>query len=310
MLTTYFVRILTVVLCVFFAGFLPFISSCKKSPSQPPVGNSNTQAAKQTAPEPKPEATKVPAQPATKPAEQTTTAPQADTTTVKTTTPETKTQVIASETKQIPAPAAAVPAAANADLVPIDFNLPKAMFVGTPLNSQMENLEKPLGKPRPPFLAPAGTKNVALNKPVTGSDSWPLVGKLNLITDGDKSAADGHYVELAPFKQYVTMDLGAKYEIYAILVWHYHMQARVYMDVIVQVADDPNFTENLKTLFNNDIKNSSELGAGKDMNYTETNEGKLIDAKGVKARYVRLYSSGNNENDFNHYIEVEVYGKP
>jgi len=33
-----------------------------------------------------------------------------------------------------------------------------------------------------------------------------------------------------------------------------------------------------------------------------------IDTKGVKGRYVRLYSAGNNENKQNHYIEVEVFG--
>jgi len=46
------------------------------------------------------------------------------------------------------------------------------------------------------------------------------------------------------------------------------------------------------------------------MHYTETNEGKLIDTKGVRARYVRLHSRGNTSNDLNHYIEVAVYGKP
>ena len=66
----------------------------------------------------------------------------------------------------------------------------------------------------------------------------------------------------------------------------------------------------VRTLFNNDIDNSAGLGVGKDMHYTETHEGKLIDAKGARARYVRLYSNGNNGSDLNHYIEVEVYGKP
>ena len=46
------------------------------------------------------------------------------------------------------------------------------------------------------------------------------------------------------------------------------------------------------------------------MPYVETNEGKLIDAKGAKGRYVRLYSMGNNSNDQNHYLEVEVFGRP
>ena len=52
------------------------------------------------------------------------------------------------------------------------------------------------------------------------------------------------------------------------------------------------------------------LGAGKDKNYVETSEGKLIDAKGVVGRYVRCYSNGNSANDLNNYIEVEVYGTP
>jgi hypothetical protein len=46
------------------------------------------------------------------------------------------------------------------------------------------------------------------------------------------------------------------------------------------------------------------------MNYVETAEGKLVDAKGSRARYVRLYSRGNSANDLNHYVEVEVFGRP
>ena len=52
------------------------------------------------------------------------------------------------------------------------------------------------------------------------------------------------------------------------------------------------------------------MGLGKDKNYVETSEGRLVDAKGSQARYLRLYSNGSNANDMNHYIEVEVYGKP
>jgi hypothetical protein len=196
------------------------------------------------------------------------------------------------------------------ELVPIDIKLPKPMFVGTPQNISVSNLEKPLGRPRPPFLAPVGTKNVALAKSVISSDEEPIIGEIEMITDGDREAADGSYVELGPFLQNVTIDLGAEYDIYAILLWHYHKQPRVYFDVVVQVADDPDFITNVKTLFNNDIDNSSGLGSGSDMHYVETAEGKLIDARGVRARYVRLYSNGNSSNELNHYIEVEVFGKP
>ncbi len=195
-------------------------------------------------------------------------------------------------------------------LAPLNIKLPKPMFVGTPQDTMVPNLEKPLGKARPPFLAPIGTTNVALGKPVTSSDEEPIIGEIDYITDGDKEAADGRYVELGPLLQHVTIDLEAMHEIYAIVIWHYHKQAVVYFDVVVQFADDADFITNVRTLFNNDIDNSAGLGVGTDMYYTETNEGKLIDAKGVKARYARLYSKGSTKDDLNHYIEVEVYAKP
>ncbi len=195
-------------------------------------------------------------------------------------------------------------------LVPIEIKLPKPMFIGTPQNLNVPNLEKPLGKPRPPFLAPVGTKNVALGKPVTSSDEEPIIGEIEMITDGDKEAGDGHYVELGPFTQYVTIDLGAVHNIYAVVLWHFHKQPRVYFDVIVQLSNDKDFINGVTTIFNNDHDNSSGLGVGKDKNYIETAEGKLIDARGIQARYVRCYSNGNSNNDLNHYIEVEVYGKP
>lgn len=195
------------------------------------------------------------------------------------------------------------------DLVPIEIELPKAMFVGTPTNMNIEKLEKPLGKPRPPFLAPAGVKNVALGKSVASTDDMPIIGEIELITDGDKDADEGYFVELGPFTQHITIDLEKAYDIYAVIVWHFHKQPRVYFDVVVQFADDADFTKNVRTIFNNDLDNSSGQGKGEDWHYVETAEGKLIDAKGEKAQFVRLYSKGNNSNDLNHYIEVAVYGK-
>jgi len=112
------------------------------------------------------------------------------------------------------------------------------MFVGTPQDTKVENLEKPLGKPRPPFLAPEGTVLLSKGKPVSASDEEPIIGDIDYITDGDKEAADGSYVELAPFVQHVTVDLGKESEIYAIVLWHYHKQPRVYYDVVVQLAND------------------------------------------------------------------------
>ena len=110
--------------------------------------------------------------------------------------------------------------------------------------------------------------------------------------------------------QWVQIDLEESAELHGIWLWHFHSQARAYHDVIVQISDDPEFKEGVTTLFNNDYDDSSGLGKGGDNPYVETRFGKLVDAKGTKARYVRLYNAGNTSNSANHYIEVEVYGKP
>lgn len=265
-----FIRVITCLILVFCVLFIP---CCKKSPPEPPSGNSSDQATGETEPQPSDQNTAQVSE-GTQSAQETAAGDEKD------------------------------------DLVPIDIKLPRAVFIGTPQDTRVPNLEKPLGRERPPFLAPEGTKNVAAGKPVSSSDSEPIIGELSYITDGDKEASDGSYVELGPLKQHVTIDLGGLYEIYAVVVWHHHMQAQVYFDVVVQVADDADFIDNVRTVFNNDIDNSAGFGIGKDMHYTETNEGKLVDAKGVKARYVRLYSNGNTSDDLNRYTEVEVYGRP
>jgi hypothetical protein len=192
----------------------------------------------------------------------------------------------------------------------LKLKLPKPMFIGTPTNIKSPNLEPITGKPRPPFYVPVGTKLLSLKRPVTSSDPQPVIGDLSMVTDGEKEGGDGYFIELGPGKQWVQIDLGASYPLWAILVWHYHSQPRVYHDVIVQVSDDKDFLKGVTTVFNNDHDNSSGLGVGKDKEYIEVAEGKLIDPKGAKGRYVRLYSKGNTTNDLNHYVEVEVYGTP
>jgi hypothetical protein len=196
------------------------------------------------------------------------------------------------------------------DQVPLKTELPKPLFVGTPVPVKLTNLEPPRTGKRPDFMVPAGTVNLAKGKKVTASDNDPVVGTLDLVTDGDKAGDEGSWVELGPGKQWVQIDLEKAADIHAIIVWHFHAQARVYLDVVLQVSNDPKFEKDVTTIFNADAANELGLGAGKDLAYIETYEGKLIDAKGVKGRYVRLYSKGNTTNKLNHYIEVEVFGKP
>ncbi|MCP4450325.1 MAG: hypothetical protein GY809_02610, partial [Planctomycetes bacterium] len=195
-------------------------------------------------------------------------------------------------------------------LVPLPITLPKPQFAGTPTNLDgVENLEPPLGRARPAFLAPDDVTNVALDKPVTALMDPPIMGELSQIVDGDKEATEDGLVDLGPMKEWVQIDLESPQEIWAVLFWHFHKQSRVYYDVVVQVADDPDFITNVRTLFNNDIDNSSGLGVGTDKNYIDTSEGKLVDGTQEVAQYVRLYSNENNLNDRSHYLEVEVYGR-
>lgn len=86
-------------------------------------------------------------------------------------------------------------------------------------------------------------------------------------------------------------------------------KTRIYLSAAVAVSEDPDFKGDVKLVFNHDAENLCGCGKGSDSKYFDTNFGKLIDAKGVKGRYVRLYSDGNDGNNLNHYVEVEVFGK-
>lgn len=213
-----------------------------------------------------------------------------------------------------------------AETGPLQISYPKPAYVGTPVV-----LHAPVrGGEGGVVTAPAGTRLLSRGMPVTASDSAPLTGELSYITDGDKSAGEDSVVELAGGLQWVQIDLKDVHRIYAVAVWHFHLQPRVYRDVIVLVSNDPDFksgvlpvTRDVYTgvyfatdprlkagalLFNNDEDNSAGWSAGTDEMYTETNRGLVVSGWGLPARYVRLYANGNTSNGMNHYIEVEVYG--
>jgi hypothetical protein len=138
----------------------------------------------------------------------------------------------------------------------------------------------------------------------------PIWGELKMLVDGDKSYAKNSLVELEEGVQWVQIDLGAEIDVYAVLLWHFHFEKRAYFDLIVQVSNDPEFKNGVTTIFNNDVDNGTGLGKGKDKEYVESNKGRLIDAKGIKCRYLRCYSNGNTSDDKNNYVEIEVFGRP
>ncbi len=190
------------------------------------------------------------------------------------------------------------------------LKLPAPTLKGTPEDLPVgPNLEPLPEKPRAPFLTVKGVKNVALGKPVISSVK-PFSGELSQVTDGKKEAFDYDAVEMKKGSQYVQVDLGEAYTIHAIVMWHDHRYIQVMHDVIVQVSDDPEFKNNVTTVYNNDVDNSSGLGVGTDREYFETHEGRIVEVKGVKGRYVRGYTKGGSLSALNCWQELEVYALP
>ncbi|MBU3664379.1 MAG: discoidin domain-containing protein [Chthoniobacterales bacterium] len=193
--------------------------------------------------------------------------------------------------------------------ISLKTTIPPEKIEGTPIEVKIPNL-KPADTKAPEIQVPAGTELLSKGKPVTASDDFPIIGDLAYVTDGEKDAGEGYFVELANGLQWVQIDLEQEADIQAIWVWHFHSQRRAYHDVVVQISNDPTFASGVTTVFNNDFDNSASLGKGSDAPYIETQYGLLVPVKGVKGRYVRLYTQGNTSNDMNHYIEVEVFGTP
>ena len=66
------------------------------------------------------------------------------------------------------------------DQMALKTDLPKPLFVGTPVPIKLPNLEPARTGKRPDFMVPAGTVNLAKGKKVTASDSDPVIGTLDL----------------------------------------------------------------------------------------------------------------------------------
>ena len=215
---------------------------------------------------------------------------------------------------------ARVAAAKKLGLIKLIEDLPEAKFAGTPAVVPEGTTvdKKTLGKKRNPKFVNKDVRVLSIDKPLTALDDAPLMGDMEYITDGDKDAGDGSYVELEADLMWIQIDLEKEYDLHLIQVWHFHSQPRIYHDVVVQISSDPEFKKNVITVYNNDHDNSAKLGKGTAREYFESNEGKMIDCRvdvkgkqpaGQKARYVRLYSNGSTADDQNHYTEVVVFGK-
>jgi hypothetical protein len=196
-------------------------------------------------------------------------------------------------------------------MVPLLLELPAPAFTSLPKDLPLGPDVEPFpNQPRASLMVPPGLSNVAPRAILSTSDKNATADDLPKITDGDKGTSEQSIVLLRKGTQWVQMDFGSPQEIFAVAIWHAHNAPKIYHDVIVQIGDDAEFVKNFRTIFNNDKDNSSGRGTGKDREYLETYEGKLVNAQGAKGRYLRFYSKGSTESALNEYTEIEVYGRP
>ncbi len=203
-------------------------------------------------------------------------------------------------------------AGVSAEKVAIKFELPPPHSSGTPKEIKSDNLEPDPGpgKLRAPIMVePEFTKKLTTENTKVTTSEEAVTGDNDYVVDGDKTPDATSMLQLPGGLQWVQLDLGAEHTIAAVCVWHDQGDERVYKDVVVQISNDANFAEGVTTIFNNDHDNTAKLGKGKDKEYRERNDGRPMDAKLTKGRYVRCYSNGSTSEPVNNYIEIEVFGK-
>ena len=200
-----------------------------------------------------------------------------------------------------------------AEKVAIKMTLPEPQITGTPKElKDKSNLEadRGMGKLRPPIMVePEYAKKLTTENTKVTTSEEAVTGDNDYVVDGDKTPDATSMLQLPGGLQWVQLDLGAEHTVSAVCVWHDQGDERVYKDVIVQISNDANFVDGVTTIFNNDHDNTAKLGKGKDKEYRERNDGRPMDAKLTKGRYVRCYSNGSTSEPVNNYIEIEVFGK-
>ncbi len=156
-----------------------------------------------------------------------------------------------------------------------------------------------------------GCRLLSHHCPVKVSDP-EILGDPQWITDGVRSSEDGNFVDMAPGKQWMLIDLGASREIHCVWLWLNHKIPWVsYKDVIVQITDQPDApgAPGTVTVLNTDTDGSSGIGKGIDSGWVEDIHGRPITFPPVKGRYVKVWTNGRTSDDVNHFTEVAVYGK-
>ncbi len=134
-------------------------------------------------------------------------------------------------------------------------------------------------------------------KGATFTSSSGAVDK-SLITDGNKSIGSGYLNFGVGDNQYVQADLGEVKKVAEVRAYYYAQDGRYYLNPRVDISDDGTVW---KTVFTSSTSRRVEngiYGAGAII--------PTVMSVNEKARYVRLYTSGNSINTSNHLYELEL----
>lgn len=192
---------------------------------------------------------------------------------------------------------------------------PKPAFISAPWDCKLPNFEKPEAVKKA-FLAPADTRIVSLNKPVTSSTP-PTKGQIEWITDDEAFCGQEgeNTVSFEPLPCWIQIDLGSKHLIDHVWLWHdqgtlaRRLTPEVFEDVIVQLSNDAKFASDVVTVFNSDDDDSCGQGKGTDPTYMDSNHGRGVPAKGQQARYVRIWGGKAYSGGPCRFTEVMVWGR-
>jgi hypothetical protein len=192
---------------------------------------------------------------------------------------------------------------------------PKSVFISSPWDCKLPNFEKPEAVKKA-FLAPADTKIVSLNKPVTSSTP-PTKGQIGWITDDEAFCGQEgeNTVSFETLPCWIQIDLGSKHLIDQVWLWHdqgtlaRRLTPEVFEDVIVQLSNDAKFASDVVTLFNSDDDDSCGQGKGTDPTYMDSNHGRGVPAGGQQARYVRIWGGKAYSGGPCRFTEVTVWGR-
>lgn len=147
-------------------------------------------------------------------------------------------------------------------------------------------------------------ENVTLSSPQidTGAGQDPCVA-----LDGDANSSN--YVELPEGPQSYTIDLGGKFMVGAVQVWHFWQDGRTYHNSKTEISEDGLVWE---TIFDSSIEGEyAETAEGRTSYlWAYENKPKNLDENYVAAkpiRYVRDTINGNTVNNRNHWVEIQVF---